>query len=75
MTHSHETADATADRILVDLDSYIGEFEARGWLKAATIAEDLVCTIYAKLGREVPKERAAQIEAMLSQDLTRLSDS
>lgn len=63
--------DAVASAMLATLDSYIGEFEARGWLSETAIAEELVCAIYARLGIAMPEERVARIEALLDQDLSR----
>jgi hypothetical protein len=63
--------DAVASTMLATLDSYIGEFESRGWLREAASAEELVCAIYDRLGIAMPAERISRIEALLDQDLTR----
>lgn len=57
--------------MIASLDSFIAEFEARGWLKAAATSEELVCEIYQRLGCVMPAERIAKIEALLDQTLTR----
>lgn len=67
------TAESThaADELVNIVDGLIAEFEARGWLRAASVGEQLVCEVYAAIGVPVPKQRVALIEKTLGLDLTR----
>lgn len=71
MSGQENHCDEVAAGMIANLDSFIGEYEARGWLKAAAIGEELVCEIYQRLGVVMPKDRVARIEALLDQNLTR----
>lgn len=71
MNEANAGEHAVGLEMLRTLDSYIGEFEARGWLREAATAEELVCAIYDRLGIAMPVERINRIEALLGQDLSR----
>ena len=61
---------------MIDIvDGLIGEFEARGWLQVASVAEQLICEIYSAADIEVPTERVEIIEKMLRHDLSRRRSS
>lgn len=71
MDEANAGQDIVGLEMLKTLDSFIGEFEARGWLREAGRAEELVCAIYDRLGIAMPTERITRIEALLGQDLSR----
>lgn len=63
--------DAAIANIIAFLDAQIGELEARGWLRSAAKAEDLVCALYDDAGVVVPNQRADRILSTMSIDLER----
>jgi hypothetical protein len=71
MSVQENQCDEVAAGMIASLDSFIGECEARGWLKAAAIGEELVCEIHQRLGIVMPTDRIEKIEALLDQSLTR----
>lgn len=61
--------DTSAAQMVAQLDQQIGIFEGRGWLKAAAIAEELVCQIYADSGIDVPAARLETLTKLIGHDL------
>ncbi len=66
MPNAHLEPDV--ETIVQQLDSLIGELEARGWLRAAAKAESLICQVYEDCDVLIPPQRFERIEVSLGRD-------
>lgn len=69
MRYAQQYLDADSALLVTALDQQIAVFESRGWNKAASIAEELVCQIYANCGVEVPAARLDAVTQLIDLDL------